>query len=82
MANSNDTERSSAPVTEANIHRLARIPSPAADQRDAAEAPKAETKQRQPQDRKPEPVPPQPPRSERPALLRIGGLRGRCCPAG
>ena len=70
MANSNDTERSSAPVTEANIHRLARIPSPAADQRDAAEAPKAETKQRQPQDRKPEPVPPQPPRSERPAVPR------------
>ena len=51
MANSNDTDRAAARVTDANIHRLARIPSPAGDQGDAAEAAKAETKQRQPQDR-------------------------------
>jgi len=68
MANSNDTDRAAARVTDANIHRLARIPSPVGDQGDAAEAAKAETKQRQPQDRKPEPVPPQPPRgNERPS---------------
>ena len=68
MANSNDTDRAAARVTDANIHRLARIPSPAGDQGDAAEAAKAETKQRQPQDRKPEPVPPLPPRgNERPS---------------
>ena len=68
MANSNDTDRAAARVTDANIHRLARIPSPAGDQGDAAEAAKADTKQRQPQDRKPEPVPPQPPRP--PELLK------------
>jgi len=68
MANPNDTERASARVTEANIHRLARTSSPAGDRSDAAEPAKAETKQRQPQDRKPEPAPPLPPRgSGRPA---------------
>jgi membrane fusion protein (multidrug efflux system) len=68
MANPNDTDRAAARATEPNIHRLARIPSPADDPGDAAQAAGAETKQLQPQDRKPEPVAPQPPRgNERPA---------------
>jgi membrane fusion protein (multidrug efflux system) len=71
MANSNDPERAARRVTDANIHRLARIPLPAGDRGDTAEAAKAETKQRQPHDRKPEPAPPQPPRdNERPAARR------------
>jgi membrane fusion protein, multidrug efflux system len=71
MVNSSDSERAAARVNDANIHRLARIPSPAGHQGEAAEAAKAETKQRQPQDRKPEPAPPQPPRgNERPAGRR------------
>src|SRR6202140_387842 len=71
MANPNDTERATARVTDANVHRLERIPPPPLGRAEAAEADEAETKQRQPQDRKPEPAPPQPPRgNERPAGRR------------
>jgi membrane fusion protein (multidrug efflux system) len=76
MANSNDADRTAARMNDANIHRLARIPSPVSHQGEAAEAAKAETKQRQPQDRKPEPAPPQPPRgNERPAGHRTSTKR-------
>jgi membrane fusion protein (multidrug efflux system) len=72
MVKPNDAERATARVTDANIRRLERVPSPPGGRSETGEADKAETKQRQPQDRKPEPAPPQPPRgSDRPAGHRV-----------
>lgn len=72
MVKPNDAERATARVTDANIRRLERVPSPAGSRSETGETDKAETKQRQPQDRKPEPVPPQQPRgSDRPGGRRV-----------
>jgi membrane fusion protein (multidrug efflux system) len=60
MAKQNDAERATSRVTDANVRRLERTPSPAAARSEARETGKADAKQ--PQDRKPETAPPQPPR--------------------
>ena len=72
MVNPNDAERATARVTDANIRRLERVPSPPGGRSETGETDKAETKQRQPQDRKPEPAPAQSPRgSDRTAGYRM-----------
>jgi membrane fusion protein (multidrug efflux system) len=72
MVKPNDAERATARVTDANIRRLERVPSPPGGRSETGETDKTETKQRQPQDRKSEPVPPQPPRgSDRPGGRRV-----------
>ncbi len=72
MVNPNDAERATARVTDANIRRLERVPSPPGGRSATGEADKADTKQRQPQDRKPEPAPQQPPHgSDRTAGYRM-----------
>jgi membrane fusion protein, multidrug efflux system len=60
---STDAEPATLRTAEANVHRLERGASVAAERSENAEFDKAETKQRQPQDRKPEPLPLHPARS-------------------
>jgi membrane fusion protein (multidrug efflux system) len=65
QTNSGETAR----ATDANVHRLERIPSHGGDRSQVAEADKAEAKQ-PPQDRKPEPVRPERPHGDERAAGR------------
>jgi membrane fusion protein (multidrug efflux system) len=73
MGNTKDSERATARLTEASVHRLERGPSFVGDRSEAVEPDTAETKSRPPHDRKRDPVQAEQPR-------RSESVAGRSAP--